>query len=298
MEPIRQRPPEPQYVPASLELHLFFARIMKEHAIFLKAGFTPQNPDFAKAADQYKEIFEVALSSAVQMGNGIIGKSMVSSGELITDYTLGCEQKTQNFTGIQINTAITEAQRRLTGNDTPNISPELTQQVRQLNAYVLHYLDGLIDFKTKVLNNVLSCNMFTANYPLVAEHMIHEADLYRRRLIQLENGAGGSAQETEQFWNQNMMEHAEFTRGLLDPSESALIGTANDFAGKYAALLAGNGTPFAAMQLSVQYHAFEESGTQGIAACKIRSIILPLLADHDLRELNHYLRLLRQPGSM
>ena len=32
-----------RYVVLSLELHLFFARIMKEHALFLKAGFTPAN---------------------------------------------------------------------------------------------------------------------------------------------------------------------------------------------------------------------------------------------------------------
>ncbi len=32
-----------QYVILSLELHLFFGRIMKEHSIFLEAGFKPAN---------------------------------------------------------------------------------------------------------------------------------------------------------------------------------------------------------------------------------------------------------------
>ena len=31
------------YVISSLELHLFFARIMKEHALFLEAGFLVPN---------------------------------------------------------------------------------------------------------------------------------------------------------------------------------------------------------------------------------------------------------------
>ena len=31
----------------SLELHLFFARIMKEHSLFLMAGFLPPNADLA-----------------------------------------------------------------------------------------------------------------------------------------------------------------------------------------------------------------------------------------------------------
>ncbi|WP_334291621.1 DUF2935 domain-containing protein [Metaclostridioides mangenotii] len=34
-----------KYVVLSLELHLFFARIMKEHGVFLEAGFTPKDSD-------------------------------------------------------------------------------------------------------------------------------------------------------------------------------------------------------------------------------------------------------------
>ena len=41
------------YVTSSLELHLFFARIRREHALFLKAGFLPQNAN---------EIQETALT--------------------------------------------------------------------------------------------------------------------------------------------------------------------------------------------------------------------------------------------
>lgn len=36
------------YIIDSLEQHLFFARIMKEHAFFLKVGFLPPNADLAK----------------------------------------------------------------------------------------------------------------------------------------------------------------------------------------------------------------------------------------------------------
>lgn len=36
-----------------------------------------------------------------------------------------------------------------------------------------------------------------------------------------------SLQNTEDFWNRIMMEHALFIRGLLDPSEEELIETAD-----------------------------------------------------------------------
>ena len=39
---------------------------------------------------------------------------------------------------------------------------------------------------------------------------------------------------------------------------------------------------------------FKAAGTKGIQSCEIRSVILPLLADHVLREANHYIRLLKE----
>ena len=45
------------YIRQSLELHLLFGRIMKEHALFLKAGFAPPNADFAKKAEFCKREF-------------------------------------------------------------------------------------------------------------------------------------------------------------------------------------------------------------------------------------------------
>lgn len=44
--------------------------------------------------------------------------------------------------------------------------------------------------------------------------------------------------------------------------------------------------------LTQKFRDFKQAGAEGIETCKIKSIILPLLADHVLREANHYLRLL------
>lgn len=104
--------------------------------------------------------------------------------------------------------------------------------------------------------------------------------------------------DTECFWNQIMMEHALFIRGLLDPSEAELIQTANEFAEDYAQLLeachhAHDRTLTAnSLDETLRFRDFKTAGTKGITGCEIRSVILPLLADHVLREANHYLRLL------
>lgn len=44
-----------QYVVKSLELHLFFDRIMKEHAFFLEAGFAPAGASYSEKAKQFKK---------------------------------------------------------------------------------------------------------------------------------------------------------------------------------------------------------------------------------------------------
>lgn len=48
------------------------------------------------------------------------------------------------------------------------------------------------------------------------------------------------------------------------------------------------------LQITKQYQQFKTAGTEGITGCEIRSVILPLLADHVLREANHYLRILAE----
>lgn len=292
-----------KYVVSSLELHLFFARIMKEHALFLKAAFTPVNASFAKEAAFYKQEFEKLLCQTIRLSDGIVGKTVLCSGEIMTEFTARAEQQTQCFTGIQINRDITASESRLRCGETPCICTELCRQVKQLNQTAIRLLDGLIALKECILSNVLHCKMFTMNYPLLLEHIIREAKLYRTYVCNLENGLDcQSMKDIEQFWNQIMMEHALFMRGLLDPAENELVETADSFAKEYAHLLAtcreahdktvqhGKNS---SLDETLKFRDFKAAGAQGIEECKIRSIILPLLADHVLREANHYIRLLK-----
>ena len=291
-----------QYIESSLELHLFFGRIMKEHALVLRAGFTPANPSFSQKAEFYKNGFEDLLCQAVALSDGIVEKSVLCSGEIVTEFTAMAEQQTKAFTGISIDKAITAEELQLChGRRRSGSSSHLREQIRQLNEKALRLLDGLICFKELILKNVLSCRMFTMNYPLLIEHILREAKLYRQYVEMLERDGclrDSSMRQTECFWNQIMMEHAQFIRGLLDPVEAELIHTADGFAQQYAQLLSAchdaqsRTMPGASLNTTVRFRDFKRAGVEGIEACGIRSVILPLLADHVLREANHYIRLL------
>lgn len=293
-----------RYITQSLELHLFFARIMKEHALFLEAGFTPANPEWGKEAEFYKNVFEDILAQAIHMGCGQISPNVLNSGELVTPYTLETENKTSRFTNISINFGITKQEQMLISNNCTRTNTNLSYTVKNLNQKALYAVNQLIQFKERILNDVLTCKAFTMNYPLLIEHILREANLYRSYIIALENGQDIRQQdmrEVELFWNQIMMEHALFIRGLLDPTEEDLIHLSNDFAEQYKQLLqeaqTANDTIILknkTIEETMKYRDFKETGTKGISSCQIKSIILPLLADHVLREANHYLRILSE----
>ena len=297
-----------RYTILSLELHLFFARIMKEHSFFLEAGFTPKNDKLSKEAESYKLRFEKLLFDAVKLSDGRDVQSVINSGEVFTEHTLKAEKKTEYYTGININSNITLMEKELRCGSKNNVDSKTVKCVEELNSRGLKLLDGLIDFKTRVLDGMLTCKLFTVNYPLLIEHIIREAKLYRSYICKLEDGedieefSNLDIRNTELFWDQIMMEHSLFIRGLLDPSENKLIDTSEQFANEYSELIkeARNMTDMTThgitndtLMETIKLREFKEAGTEGILDCKIRSIILPLLADHVLREANHYIRLLK-----
>lgn len=293
------------YVISSLELHLFFARIMKEHSLFLQAGFMPKNTEYIQEAMLYKRQFERLLADTVSLSNCMVRDKVLSSGEIVTKFTYGAERKTEELTGIMIDSNITLQELRLMPESNLYGITDITQYVCYLNENAITLLDGLINLKERLFRDVLSCRVFTANYPLLIEHILREAKLYRQYVMMLQNGEDINSQDMKQqelFWNQIMMEHALFIRGLLDPTENDLITTADGFAKDYQRLIeeAKNITDETIRSITdktieetQKYIEFKTAGTQGIKGCEIRSIILPLLADHVLREANHYFRILK-----
>ena len=291
------------YVARSLELHLFFGRIMKEHALFLHAGFTPADPAFSEKAEFYQKEFENLLCEAVSLSDGVVCRQVLASGEVVTEFTAQAERQTEQFTAIAIDQNITAQEKRLRwAEKNCGSTAHLTGKVRDLNRRALKLLDGLIGFKESILQGVLQCKMFTLNYPLLIEHILREARLYRRYIEILEREGDlrrQTVRETECFWNQIMMEHAQFIRGLLDPSETELYCAADGFARDYCRLLDASRRAQdrtltqASLAQTLKFRDFKAAGTRGIGRCEIRSVILPLLADHVLREANHYLRLLQ-----
>ncbi len=215
---------------------------------------------------------------------------------------------TTYFTGVQIPTQLTQAEAGLAGGGIITANPMLEQRVSALNQRAINATAALIQFKKDILSNVLNCKMFTFNYPLLILHITREAELYLQQLRRLqrreETDLAKEAYALEFFWNRQMAEHAKFIRGLLDPTEENLFNQANSFGNEFDQLTAEAKAAMEAtaplakvtdesLKATEDFRNFKAQGTQGILACEVKSIIIPLLGDHVLREANHYLRLLK-----
>lgn len=261
------------YARLSLETHLFFARIMKEHGLFLEAGFVCVDTDWIEKAGWFMQQFENLLRDTVRISNGRVGRMILSSGELVTAFTIPAERHTQQLSGVPIDSRITRREQELRFGRQMRADREVMRAVAGLNLRAKELLDGFIDFKESILAAVKRAKIFTFNYPLLIEHILREAKLYRATIEELMNQRELSymdLKKTEEFWNQIMMEHALFIRGLLDPTEDKLIRTADQFAEEYKELLEqarkqdcrALGMTEEALEETMRFSQFKAAGTQ------------------------------------
>lgn len=296
-----------EFVRQSLELDLFFMRTMKEHSLFLEAAFTPKNPNLSRQAEHFKNEFSKLLFEAISLSQGIIYPDLENSSA-VTNYTLSAEMKTQYYSGISIDLNLTKLEMGFGQNTARPITQLHMEKVFALNQRVLPVISSLIEYKKMLLRDFTECKIFMQTYPLLIDHITREAVLFFNSLRMLQSltpiNEPKDMVDQEIFWNEIMGEHSQFIRGLLDPSENDLLNTANNFAAVFSNLekesKAAKGNPDLIQKVTdesiaatVNIKDFKTQATVGLLECKIKSIILPLLGDHVLREANHYLHLLR-----
>lgn len=304
---------EKEYITLSLESNLFFLRIVKEHAVFAAASLPPGDLTVSNQLMMLKTNFETLFGRAITLSQGVVRPEVLSSGELVTELTLAAETKTQALTGLPINTNLTKCELALASSSAYNEREDMPAKITALNQEAIKSTKAAIAFKTTLLRNVLSCKAFSYTYPLMLDHVIRESQFYVTLLTRLEKrdviDSVKEIIELEILWNRIMDEHSKFIRGYLDPSEELLFETAYKLSKELDQLedktnkLPDNPGQLPeitkeSLQLITSLRNFKKQGTEGILACRVKSIMAPLLGDHVTREANHYLRLLRTYSNM
>ncbi len=290
-----------EFIKVSLDINLFFQRIMKEHMFFIETSLTPVEAVMIDEADILKRSMEELLSESVILAQGAASKEVLESNEIVTPYTLPAEMITSELTGASIDTNITKAELKLFNNPEFNYTEWLENKVFDLNNRTLNLLEEIIEFKKNIYKLVLECKIASTMYPHMIEHIIHEAELYKEILecLKQKNLPEQTLCHELNFWNNIMEEHAEFINGMLDPAERKLKATAEEFSIIFEKLVKDcmrnckRDIIYRSQRATKGISEFKEAATEGLLECEIQSVIPPLLADHVYREANHYLRLLK-----
>lgn len=188
------------------------------------------------------------------------------------------------------------------------------EQIRRFNSEVQQAATGIFAFKRKVLGLILTCQLPGANnFPLLVDHVSREANYFRKRLVELNEGKlkplADAIIKENVFFLRIMADHAKFIGHLLDPSERKLVDMAQEFSNDFDQLV------FQAVDLDgmrpqsqtvplldqfldqnrvsvVSLRDFKKTARDLIEECRIKSIIHPLLADHVFREAERFLAII------
>ncbi|SDZ83006.1 protein of unknown function [Thalassobacillus cyri] len=249
-----------QFVTRSLDEIRFWSRIMKEHALFLSLGFNFDDKKLIQEAQQFIDLFEKI------------------------------EQQLSNFNA--------------------NSDP---QQIAAFNNQVHQAAHAIWAYKRKVLGLTLRCEIRSNNYPLLLDHTSREAAYFGERLKELNEGklqpTPAKIIKENVFFLRLMADHSKFIGHLLDPSERKLVDQAREFSHDFDQLV------FQAVDLDsmrpqsetqplldkfldenrvsvVALRDFKKTARELIEACRIKSNIHPLLADHVFREAERFLHII------
>lgn len=187
-------------------------------------------------------------------------------------------------------------------------------QIRMFNSEVQQAATSIFMFKRKVLGLILTCKMPGANnFPLLVDHVSREANYFRKRLFELNEGKLNALPDAiikeNVFFLRIMADHAKFIGHLLDPSERKLVDIARNFSNDFDQLLyqardlESMSPQSQTVPLLDQFldqnrvsvsslRDFKKTARDLIEQCKIKSIIHPLLADHVFREADRFLEII------
>ncbi|SDW15817.1 DUF2935 domain-containing protein [Paenibacillus sp. CF384] len=188
------------------------------------------------------------------------------------------------------------------------------QQIRAFNTEVCTAVSHIWVYKRKILGLILTCKLPGGNnFPLLVDHVSREANYFRNRLHELNNGQleplPDAIIDENVFFLKIMADHAKFIGHLLDPSERKLVDQARDFSHDFDQLLfqaqdlgsmrpQSQTTPLLTQFLDqnrvsvASLRDFKKTARDLIESCRIKSIIHPLLADHVYREAERFLHLI------
>ena len=153
---------------------------MKEHSFFLEVAFKEKHNHLKSIARNFQKSFSDILKNTIELADGNLTNNLLSYNEIVTSNTLEAETQTSILSGSFIDSDITRRELILKSGNI-NATEKLLNDISKLNNQTLPLIKKLIEFKNSILNSVLSCKMYTTNYPLLITHIMNEAKICHQK---------------------------------------------------------------------------------------------------------------------
>ncbi len=294
---------EEEYVRKSIELHLFFARIIKEHGIILYSAMIENNEN-KEIARQFSEFFAKILSDTLDIANENVSKEWLDSEAFVTNHTLNIESLTEKLGNLTIDKKLTEKALSLTPG-TKLVNQEIISRVTDINKSALQGIGDANQIIKTVFFRMTNNQSFLYNYPELINHYTKEANMYKdeiERLMERAKEDPTHVYNTQYKLDQLMQEHGRFIRGMTNTDNESVIAKAEEFIREYEEILEKfkGLTPDVLdsitnnnLSTTEEFKQFKTYLTDRWLNSKLYMITMPIFVDHILREANYFLRKLK-----
>lgn len=285
----------------SLELNLYISRIMMEHSMFIVISIPKKEEKYKRIFLEEMSVYQDILKELILFSNGKISESFINSNQLVTDYTIICEQEIKKYYDILIDEEITKDLINL-NSGIPDITKENIEKVNMFNRKMYDKLLVSLDVFNELDVAVKKRDVVISIYSSYLDHVIDEIKVLLNSLERLLNKVDldpSYVYNSQYYYTDLMRGHSVIFKNLLDFNNSRNISKINSFIKKYKKILANynndvnpyvidkNNDNF--LMCTYSFIDFNEILLNQVLKNEIQMTLPVLLIDHILRETNHFL---------
>lgn len=227
------------FIKQTLINNLYYLRTMNQFCISIYLSFLENNQRYRDIAMNFAKGVEDLGRRVLKNIDGYLA-DILDEEIFVTKYTLPLERLTEKLFDIKIATDLTEEQLQITPGTNETVSPEIVNELTEINSQAMILATNFIEFCKEVYNEQRANDLFSYNYPALYRYMIEEIKLYETTLGRLnrKNKVDPTYVIDYQYWFTNSMKDAAmFIRGYVDPENTDIFIRANSFANEFDYLI-------------------------------------------------------------
>ena len=291
-----------QFFLQSLVHNLYYLWTLREYSARIEVSFPPIYQEYINKSNELAKKAEILNKRVADFAYKGLPEEVLNSGIVLTPYTLELELLTEKLFGIDIDTSITEKEKKIVvGNINP--TSEDIKEMEQINDEALVIANEFIDYANDLYSKIENQQVFAFYYNTINLYLIEEAKLYIEGINRFKAKASINPSyviDNQYFGTMGMQAIATFIRGEIDPIHKDIFDEANNFVIEYRNMLNEyenmimtptnqKNMTINSLELTERLKAFVEKCIQKLLKGEIYFISAPISKDNELTAINFFI---------